>query len=164
MNDSGFEEDQAQLLADLTSQALIHQPAAAGVDPLETLERLAAAAAASSDVPPSSAAFLYGFTLCIGETVRYLTEEERLPADHPLVLGVCSHLLAEYARLLEQLCPPAGKTLEPAPGALPAARAGPDDLASGAGPPGPTSGVGPPSDNPRPRRPATAAPPAAGCQ
>ena len=30
MNDSGFEEDQVQLLADLTSQALLHQPASAG--------------------------------------------------------------------------------------------------------------------------------------
>jgi len=104
MDDSGFEEDHVQLLAELTSQALLHQPSAPGADPVDVLEQLRSASLA---VPPAAAAYLYGFTVCVAETVLYLTTQEQLPGDHPLVVGVCSHLMAEYARVVAQLCPQA---------------------------------------------------------
>ncbi|KAF0308148.1 hypothetical protein FJT64_020626 [Amphibalanus amphitrite] len=76
MDDSGFEEDQVQLLAELSAQALLHQPAPAAGDQLQLLlERLLEA-----PVPAASAAYLYGYTLCIGETLRYLAEREAWPA------------------------------------------------------------------------------------
>ncbi|KAF0289025.1 hypothetical protein FJT64_000176 [Amphibalanus amphitrite] len=143
MDDSGFEEDQVQLLAELSAQALLHQPAPAAGDQLQLLlERLLEA-----PVPAASAAYLYGYTLCIGETLRYLAEREGLAGDHPVVCGVRDHMLAEYGRMVRHLSQtevkpgPAGGLAPPPPPPAPSGDARHRVTAAGAGPP-PNSGDG----------------------
>ena len=40
--------------------------------------------------------FLIGYIECARETLRYLTEVEKLPADHPVILKLKMHLYEHY--------------------------------------------------------------------
>lgn len=42
---------------------------------------------------------LTGYRVCAVEAIRYLTEEEKLPLDHPLVVGLWQHLMIQEAQL-----------------------------------------------------------------
>ncbi|XP_071533903.1 uncharacterized protein [Panulirus ornatus] len=40
-----------------------------------------------------------GYQDCLKETLRFLLEEEHLPADHPVVMGLAAHLTREHAHV-----------------------------------------------------------------
>lgn len=61
--------------------------------------RMPAASQPETDSLEELEMLLAGYRACAAEAIRFLTEEENVPMDSPLILGLWHHLLAQEARL-----------------------------------------------------------------
>lgn len=68
-------------------------------EPTVDVAQSAAAYAQLSSLPPPCNMFLSGYMDCVHESLWYLIEVEKLPLDHPMVVGLKMNLYEQYGML-----------------------------------------------------------------